>query len=234
MKLSIMQPYLFPYLGYYSLIENTDEFVFFDTPQYIRKGWINRNRILSSDNVPIYFTIPVRKADRNTPIQNIKVSEDLKWKKQFWGSLIRYKSAPYYNKVIDVVKPVIEEDTVFISKIAITSIIKVAEYLGIETKFHIFSEMDMDFPEVKEPDEWALYISKEMHADVYVNPPGGISFFDRDKYVKNGLELQFLKQDLPKYKQFNNEFVPGLSIIDVMMFNSPADIRDMMRNYEIL
>ena len=94
MKIEIMQPYLFPYIGYFSLIKNTDHFVFFDTPQYIRKGWINRNRIIGATGEAVFFTIPVQKAKRETPINKIMISQNENWKMKILGQLNVYKRAP--------------------------------------------------------------------------------------------------------------------------------------------
>ena len=143
MKIAIMQPYLFPYIGYFSLIKNTDFFVFFDTPQYIRKGWINRNRILSANGDITYFTVPIQKADRNTPINKIIVSNNYDWKMKTLGQLNIYKKAPNYGRVIDLVKGIFNTDTMLISDLAIKSIVKTCEYLDIDIKYDIFSKMNL-------------------------------------------------------------------------------------------
>ena len=231
MKIAIMQPYLFPYIGYFSLIKNTDFFVFFDTPQYIRKGWINRNRILSANGDITYFTVPIQKADRNTPINKIIVSNNYDWKMKTLGQLNIYKKAPNYGRVIDLVKGIFNTDTMLISDLAIKSIVKTCEYLDI--KYDIFSKMNLALPEVKEPDEWALYITKELGYNTYINPPGGMSFFNREKYQINDVDLQFLVQEIIPYRQNREVFIPALSMIDVMMFCSCNEINEMLCKYKI-
>ncbi|MBR1635444.1 MAG: WbqC family protein [Lachnospiraceae bacterium] len=235
MTLGIMQPYLFPYLGYFSIVENVDRFVFFDTPQYIRKGWINRNRILSSNNEAIFFTVPVRKAERSTQIKEVCINNQTNWPKKITGQLGRYSKAPYYDAVFERVSSVINNKKIqSICDMAIQSIRVCSDYIGIDTKFDIFSRMDMNLPKVNSPDEWALYITKAAGGDAYINPPGGESFFDRKKYEREGIKLSFLKQVFTEYQQFGNVFLPGLSIIDVMMFNSPGEIKKMLHNYELI
>jgi len=169
MKIAIMQPYLFPYIGYFSLIKNTDHFVFFDTPQYIRKGWINRNRIIGATGEAVFFTIPVQKAKRETPINKIMISQNENWKMKILGQLNVYKRAPYYNEVIQLVNDTLGIQTSSISDMAIASIVKTCEYLGIHMKSDVFSEMNLRIPNVNAPDEWALYITKESGYDTYVN-----------------------------------------------------------------
>jgi hypothetical protein len=233
MKIAIMQPYLFPYIGYFSLIKNTDYFVFFDTPQYIRKGWINRNRILSTNGDVTYFTVPIQKADRNTPINKSVISYNYDWKVKILGQLNIYKKAPNYDKVINLVNDVFNTDTMLISDLAIKSIVKTCEYLDIDIKYDIFSKMNLVLPEVKEPDEWALYITKELGYDTYINPPGGMSFFNREKYQINDVDLQFLVQEIIPYRQNREVFIPALSMIDVMMFCSCNEINEMLCKYKI-
>ena len=233
MKIAIMQPYLFPYIGYFSLIKNTDFFVFFDTPQYIRKGWINRNRILSANGDITYFTVPIQKADRNTPINKIIVSNNYDWKMKTLGQLNIYKKAPNYGRVIDLVKGIFNTDTMLISDLAIKSIVKTCEYLDIDIKYDIFSKMNLALPEVKEPDEWALYITKELGYNTYINPPGGMSFFNREKYQINDVDLQFLVQEIIPYRQNREVFIPALPMIDVMMFCSCNEINEMLCKYKI-
>lgn len=233
MKIAIMQPYLFPYIGYFSLIKNTDFFVFFDTPQYIRKGWINRNRILSANGDVTYFTVPIKKTNRNTPINEIVLSTGYDWKGKILGQLNIYKKAPNYNRVINLVKDVFNTDTMMISDLAIKSIVKTCEYLDIDIKYDIFSKMNLVLPQVKEPDEWALYITKELGYNTYINPPGGMSFFNREKYQQNDIDLQFLIQEIIPYKQISKNYIPALSIIDVMMYCSCDEINEMLCRYKI-
>lgn len=235
MKLGIMQPYFFPYIGYYSLIAYCDEFVFFDTPQYIERGWINRNRILKQNGGTVYITVPTRKTPRSTAIKDIAINNDIKWKDKIYGQLSYYKKkAPYYKYVIDIVQSVLEKKEDSLATLCIDSINTICDELGIYTKCRTFSEMAVDVGIVNAPDEWALKITKEMGFDTYVNPPGGVSFFDRQKYIEAGIWLEFLKQDLKPYIQRTGDFESGLSIIDVMMFCSVKDIKQMLKEFKIM
>lgn len=234
MKLAIMQPYLFPYIGYYSLIKNTDYFIFFDTPQYIRKGWINRNRIIGGNKEPVYFGVPVEKCERETAIKDVKIADDKQWKDKILGQLTVYKKrAPYYNDVISLVKDVVSDESGSISELAIKSIVKSCEFMNLDLKSSVYSEMNLKDIKVKEPDEWALEITKELKYDTYVNPPGGKTFFDGDKYKEAGIKLEFLSQDLVAYNQRIHTFLPGLSMIDILMFCKPEEVMEMMESYKL-
>lgn len=228
MKVAIMQPYFFPYIGYFSLINHTDKFIFFDTPQYIRHGWINRNRILSSNGESVYFTVPIEKCERETPINKIVIANNTNWREKIMGQLSVYKKkATNYESVIDLVKETIYYPTEKIADLAILSITKSCEWMELNMDAEIFSEMNLKIGQVNSPDEWALEISKAIGAEGYINPPGGQSFFDRGKYKQSAIELQFLQQEIVPYIQKIGRFEPALSIIDVMMFCSPREIKDM-------
>lgn len=234
MDIAIMQPYLFPYLGYFSLIKNTDYFIFFDTPQYIKKGWINRNRILGCGGKDIYFTVPVEKAPRETSIKEIKIDKSFDWRQKWLGQMSIYKRrAPHYKDVMELLNNVLNYDYEYISELGIKSVLETCKYLDISIKYDIFSKMDIPNLNVNAADEWALFITKYMGYDTYINPPGGKSFFCKEKYLKNNINLKFLTQELMCYDQRTPEFIPGLSIIDIMMFCSPDEIMNMLGKYTI-
>lgn len=229
-KIAIMQPYLFPYLGYFALIDYTDKFIFFDDVQYIKKGWINRNRFLRADGNVAFFTVPIKNAPRETFINQIEIDYSQRWMEKINGQFSAYKrKAPYYNEVQDLMMSVFLKNKKTISEIAIESIVATCRYLGITIDYEIFSEMNMGELNVCEADDWALEITKKLSFSEYVNPPGGITFFDREKYRKNNVKLNFLKSTLPTYVQRNGHFEPGLSILDVMMFCSVKEISDMLK-----
>lgn len=235
MKIGIMQPYFFPYIGYFSLINYVDEFVFFDTPQYISHGWINRNRVLQQDGLPHYIIVPIQKAPRETAINRIKISENERWIEKIFAQLSAYKKkAPFYKETVEFLHNVLESDTwTSIAELNIKTTKAVCDYIGISTVFSVFSDMAINIDAVCAPDEWALNITKAMRGEIYVNPPGGESFFDRRKYDASGIELLFLKSNLPPYIQRIGRFEPGLSIIDVMMFNDKEQIQWMLNDYTL-
>ncbi len=237
MRLGIMQPYFFPYIGYFALIKNTDKWVVFDTPQFIRHGWIERNRILhpNPEKGWQYIKVPLVKHSRGTAIKDAKIRKDEDWKAKILAQLLPYKKrAPYYFNVIKLLKNVFQHETDSIVELNIKGLKAVCVYLKIDFNYIIFSESNIKLSNIKEPDEWALEISKTLGATDYFNPIGGLEFFDVTKYQKNNINLNFLKTELIEYDQKRKPFEPGLSIIDVLMFNSPEKISSMLYNISIL
>lgn len=236
MKIGIMQPYFFPYIGYFSLIKYVDQFIFFDTPQYISHGWVNRNRILDQKGDPDYIIVPIKKASQKTPIKDIEISMDKNWRETIVGKLTVYKrKAPNYDAVMNFVKDILYgSEYSSLSELNCMSIERTCEMIGLKNDFSVFSKMNLQIGQVNAPDEWALYITKALQGDVYVNPPGGQSFFDKEKYESNHIKLQFLESRLRPYVQRIGRFEPGLSILDVMMFCKNDEIRGMLEDYRII
>ena len=235
MKLGIMQPYFFPYLGYFSLIKSTDKFILFDTAQFIRHGWIERNRILKQDTSWQYISVPLKKHHQETAIKDIEINNDEKWKEKIIAQLTHYKKkSPFYKQTIEVIQSGLSEKTDSITKLNYNTLKATCEYLNIPFNCSIFSERNLVIDPVNAPDEWALNICKALHYDEYINPPGGQEFFDASKYQNAGIKLIFEKPKLEFYSQRRgpDNFEPGLSIIDVMMFNSPEQINIMLDKYE--
>ena len=236
MRIAIMQPYFFPYAGYFSLIKHTDKFILLDDVQYIRHGWIERNRILNHNQGWIYIKVPLVKEDgRITIIKKLKINNDQEWKQKIISQLITYKKkAPYYKQVTGLINEVFNKDFDEIVSLNKFSLESVCVYLGLEHDIEVFSKMNLSIEKPEAPDEWALNICKAI-GDVkeYWNPTGGQSFFDKNKYENAGIVLKFHKINLLPYDQFKAGFEPGLSIIDLMMFNPPQVINQMLDNYEL-
>ena len=235
MVVGIMQPYFLQYIGYFSLIEYSDKFIFFDTPQYIHHGWVNRNRVLNHDGTPNYISVPLEKAPRETAIKDM-VIRDENWVEKIFAQLVCYKKkAPYYKRTIEFLHSLLDADYErSLSKLNIETTKSICKYIGLKRSFEVFSEMNLDVEEVNEPDEWALKITKAVGGDIYVNPPGGMSFFNKEKYLSEEIELQFLQHNLTPYVQRIGRFEPGLSIIDILMFNEEKDIGEMLADYKII
>ena len=234
MKLGIMQPYFFPYLGYFSLINYVDEFIIFDPVQYIRKGWINRNRVLKKGGGVKYINITVAKHCLTTPIKDIRLSTTQDWRNKILRNLDYYeKKAPYYYEVKELLSSCFATEEIRLPQFIGHCLIKTCQYLAIPFTPSIYSEMNLQHQSPAHPGEWALHISSALGAKEYVNPPGGREIFKKDQFDRVGIKLLFLDQELLPYDQKNDHFEPGLSIIDVMMFNSPKAIRQMLQKYTL-
>lgn len=236
MHLAIMQPYIFPYLGYFSLIAQTDTFILLDEVQYIRHGWINRNRILKPDRKDWqYFNIPLIKHSRGTLIKDTEISYNDDWKKKILGQLSHYKKkSPFYADTLNVIEDIFSADTSKISNLNKRAIELVCDYIGISHDIRIFSEMNLSIDTIKDAGDWALNISKAMNAQSYLNPIDGKEIFDAEKFVKHNIDLKFSKVNLEPYSQRSDDFVPGLSIIDLMMAESPENIKSIILNAPVL
>ena len=235
MRLGIMQPYFLPYLGYFSLINATDSWVVFDTVQYINKGWVNRNRVLSQSKDGVsYITVPVVKKSRDMLINETLIDNKQNWREKIFGQVNYYKKrAPYFFEVKKILEQILEFNTNYLAEINIYSLELICRYLNIPFNYRVFSKDTMDIGNVDEPDEWALEISIKMGANTYINPPGGKSFFNKSKYDNAGIQLLFLNFQFTSYKTNGLGFIPGLSVIDAMMFNSPEEINRMLDSYEL-
>lgn len=235
MKLGIMQPYFLPYLGYISLIKHTDKFILLDHVQFIRHGWIERNRILKPDAGWQYIKVPLQKHSRETKIKDVVINNELQWKNKTLAQLQHYKkAAPYFNEVIEVLQNIYTNEYKSIGDLNLEALRLTCSYLGISKPIEIFSKMSLDIDTVTVPDEWALNICKAIPGITeYWNPPGGMKFFDKSKFSANKINLKFHKIVLIDYPQIRSTFEPGLSIIDVMMFNSVEQINLMLDSYEL-
>jgi len=229
-----MQPYFFPYLGYFSLIKHTDRFILLDTVQFIRHGWIERNRVLKQNGGWLYIQVPVIKNEgRDTLIKNIIIDNSKPWKDKILAQLAHYKNiAPNYFLILSLVKNLFENEYGDIVNLNKTTLLAVCQYLGLNPDMQVFSQMGLKIEQPKESDDWALNICKKLEdVNDYINPSGGLSFFQKYKYENAGINLKFQIFEITEYSQNRETFEPGLSIIDVMMFNSIEQIHEMLDNY---
>ncbi len=235
MKLGIMQPYFFPYLGYFALIKHTDKWIVLDTVQFIRHGWIERNRILKPSEGWQYFSIPLEKHSRSTLIKDISIRNIENWKDKILRQLEHYKKiAPYYNETVGFLKDAFSLDTDNLVSMNMHLLVETCRFLEIRIDLSVYSEMGIEIGTVNKPGDWALYISKAVKASDYINPPGGVALFDRESFHQAGIGLHFLQVNLLSYNQGRRNFEPALSIVDTMMFNTPAEINSMLDNYVLI
>jgi WbqC-like protein family len=238
MKLAIMQPYFFPYLGHFQLINAVDRWVVFDVVQYIERGWMNRNRILSPniEKEWSYAVVPTVNHDRSEIISNVKIDNAVRWEQTILGQLSYYKKirAPYYNEVIELFTDLTSTRIDLISELNVQTLKRSCEYIGIKFNYEMCSNLHLDFSSVKDPGDWALEIARQTGASTYINPSGGTGLFNKEQFHKSNIEIQFLKSKEISYKQSKRTFVPWLSILDVMMFNAKDEISKMLNQYELV
>lgn len=235
MRIAIMQPYFFPYLGQFQLINAVNRFILCDDVQYMRHSWINRNKILKPNEGSYYITVPIVKHSSSASIKDIQIVESDDWKRQILKQVEHYKKkAKYFPEVYSLLQDCLHLKERNITEMNAHCFEKVCAYIGIAFKKEISSIMNLDYSEVKSTDDWALRICEQLGATEYINPPGGINLYSKNKFEKSNIKLSFLQPDLKEYNQFRNTFEPSLSIVDVMMFNSPEEIRSMLNDYIFL
>ena len=232
MKVAIMQPYFFPYLGYWQMLNAVDIFVLYDDVNYINRGWINRNQILINKN-PHMLTLPLLEASQNKLINTINITNIAKQKEKIIKTLnLAYAKAPYFNKVM----PLLEE-IILCKNSNLASFLKyqfeiISDYLTITTK--LIPSSSICKPENLHGKYKILEICKILNAEYYINAIGGQHLYDKQEFEYNNIQLNFIKMNNIQYKQFNNKFVPNLSIIDVMMLNSLEQIKKMLDEYTLI
>ena len=232
MKLGIMQPYFVPYIGYFQLMNAVDKYVIYDDVNFIKGGWINRNRILLNGQ-PAYFNIPMIGASSNKLINEVEVNTNKTlMEKNLKTIYSAYGKAPYYNEVYPLIEKILLNEEKDIAKFIKYSFEIICEYLDIKTEFVMSSELKKN-NELKAQDK-VLHICEILGATEYYNAIGGQELYDYESFSKKGIKLKFVKTDSIEYKQFDNEFQPNLSIIDVLMFNSKDEVKEMLNKFSLI
>jgi hypothetical protein len=231
MTIAIMQPYIFPYVGYFQLINAVDKFIIYDDVNFINKGWINRNRILVSGQAHL-FTIPLKDASQNKLINEVELSQVEPWRKKLLKTIQQsYQKAPNYFTVFPIIEEIVNYQTNSIGELAMYGLDRICKYIGINTEIvptsSIYSNSDF------KAQERILDICTREKASHYINPTGGMELYSREKFQEAGIKLNFIRSTGVQYAQFKNAFVPWLSIIDILMFNDQGNIRNLLNEYEL-
>ncbi len=230
-KVAIMQPYLFPYIGYWQAINAVDEYVLYDDVTYIKGGWINRNNILLNGQSHL-ITLPLENSSSFKLINEIFVTSNIKIKEKLCKTIyMAYSKAPYFEWVYPIIEKSIIKDGI-ISEIIYETILGICDYIGIKTKILLSSKIDKN-SELK-AEEKVINIVTKLNGKIYINAIGGQELYNKENFNKNNIDLYFIKTNSVEYKQFNNAFVPNLSIIDVLMFNSKEEVRELLNQYELI
>lgn len=232
MKIAIMQPYIFPYIGYFQLINAVDKFILYDDVNYINKGWINRNNLLVNKESKL-FTIPLSNASQNKKINQITISQEGKWKQNLAKTIEQhYKKAPYFDNVFSIIMKSIYIDFKDISKFNFYSISTICQYLEITTT--IIPSSSTYKNEYLKGQDRIIDICKLENAKTYINPIGGRELYHSKSFEENRIDLRFIKPTPNEYPQNTEKFIPFLSIIDVIMFNSKDTISRMLTQFELI
>lgn len=227
-----MQPYFLPYIGYWQLLNAVDEYVIYDDVNFIKGGWINRNRILNHTK-PQYINVYLKGASPNLRICDIKVEQAAALKNKTIRMLENcYSKAPYFKEGYELAKGILLYPETNLALFLANSIQVVCDYLSITTKLHLSSELEKD--NTLHGQDKVLAVCELLHAQDYYNAIGGRELYSFEAFRKRGICLHFVQTDDMEYPQAKNEFVPNLSILDVIMFNSKERIQEMLKDYTLI
>lgn len=232
MKIAIMQPYLFPYLGYWQMINAVDIFVLFDDVNFIKRGWINRNNILLN-NISYMFTLPLIGATQNKLINQIYVTHDDREKQKILRTIENaYKKAPYFSNIFSIIYNIFMYEHHNLKQFLLHHFEEIFSYIGIKTKLMCSSDIAKDNT-LKGQDK-IIDICKCLNTNHYVNAIGGQELYDKKRFTQEHIMLNFIKMRNIHYRQFKNDFIPNLSIVDVLMFNDQKNIHQLLMEYDLI
>lgn len=232
MKLAIMQPYFFPYIGYWQMVNAVDRFVIYDNVNYIARGWVNRNRILNFGK-SIYITVPLHHSSPNKLICNISLQPSPIWRDRLVRMVENtYRRAPFFEEWYPFIEKLIRHDADNLSDYLVYQLQTLSTFMGINTEFVVASRC-YEINDLS-GQERVIDICKREGATVIINPQGGQALYERAAFTRCGVDLKFLIPSNAEYKQFGSVRVPWLSIIDVMMFNSPSQLRALLNKFELV
>jgi len=231
MTLGIMQPYLLPYIGYWQLLAAVDRFVVYDNIKYTKQGWINRNRFLRH-GTDAFFTLPLKKGSDALDIRDRSVADDFDSHGILNPLREAYRKAPFFDDAFPVIETIVAAAPRNLFQYLLGSITQIASYLDIRTPITVSSTVPIDHQ--LKADQKVLAICRALGAATYVNSIGGRELYSAGAFAEQGVQLQFLRPRAIVYRQFGGPFVPSLSIIDVMMFNSRDAVKAMLREYDLV
>lgn len=227
-----MQPYFLPYIGYFQLLKAVDKFVLYDDVNFINRGFINRNNLLVNGQASL-FTIPLKDASQNRLIYEVGLSDDSSWQKKLTRTVEQsYKKAPQFDAVFPLFLDIVAYVPQNIGDFCCYSLTRISRYLGIGTELVPSSTIYRNAQLKKE--ERILDICRLEGATRYINPQGGIGLYDKDNFARQHIQLSFLKARLAPYTQYREPFVPGLSMLDVLMFNDIGQTHELLDQYELV
>jgi hypothetical protein len=232
-KLAIMQPYLFPYIGYYQLMDAVDRFVVADDLTFIKQGWINRNRLLINGSAA-YFTVPVKRHPADALIKDVEIDDrsGARWRLTLLKTITNfYRRAPSFDRVYPLVERVIDGPFTKIADMARASLREVCDYLGVTVSI-VGSSAAYGNAHLKGQDR-VIDTCRAERATDYVNAIGGCSLYSHEVFLAHGIRLQFISTDAISYPQFCVPFVPSLSVIDLLMFNPQVQARALLKRYQL-
>lgn len=230
--IAIMQPYFLPYIGYFQLMAAVDRFVVFDDVNYINRGWINRNRLLLNGEAHT-FTVPLHGASQNKLICDIELADDDGWRDKLLRTIRQaYAKAPCRAQVFPLMECIICHPAHRLDEFLLHSLREIAGYLDLATEI-VGSSRSYGNAQLH-GQERILDICKQEGAARYINAIGGEALYDREYFREQCIELKFLRSRPLSYAQGKGEFVPWLSILDVLMFNPQPEVQRLLGEMDLV
>jgi len=230
-SLAIMQPYFFPYIGYWQLINAVDRFVIYDDVNYIKGGWINRNRILIN-STPTYITIPLNQSSPNKNICDTLLQSSLDWRRKSLKTIDNtYRKSPFFNEIFPIIENIINYDSTYLSDFIAHQLQVLAIFMGIKTEFVLTSRSYEN--SFLSGQERIIDICNRENASIYINAIGGRTLYESKAFSNSNINLKFIEMYSLPYKQKSKEFVPYLSIIDVLMEVGSIGIKEHLESFNI-
>ena len=227
MRAAIMQPYFFPYAGHFGLIAACDQWIVFDVTQYTPRSWMNRNRVLHPTSNWQYVTVPLSKPSIHQRTWEATILSPSAACQAVLARLAHYRrQAPYYEAVCNLVKATFDSTDTSLVLLNTAGLAAVCKYLDLPFRYQICSRLGLDYTAVKGPGDWAPVICSAIGATEYINPIGGADLFDPETFQRRNLGLSFVQTSPLHYPTGTYEQTENLSILDVLMWNSPAQARD--------
>lgn len=255
MKLGAMQPYFFPYLGYFQLVAAVDKFLLYDNLNYIQKGWVHRNRIRLKGQGEFYCSVPLVHPSSFVKIKDVQVDRSRRWPAKFLDLLaFNYKKAPFFEEVFALVQTIVNHDTSRLTEVNCRGIMAIAGYLEIAAHITCDSAPYQEFETAVEDGDRSglmralsaqtgvtdvkvlriLYLCRMEHANHYINAIGGQALYPREVFARNGVRLDFLQTRFTPYPQQEDTFIPGLSILDVLMHCGREGTRRLLHDFDLV
>ena len=226
-----MQPYFFPYLGYFQLINAVDSFIIYDNIKYVKGSWINRNRLMNNGNIS-YFTVPIKKASDSLNISQREVAygrEYDRFRNNFQSRLYEgYKNTNNYGDVFSIIEECLNYKSQNLFDFIYFSLKQVLKILNIKTNIIISSKLDIN-QDLKSHHK-IIAICNYFKCSEYYNVIAGSHLYDKNIFKSNSINLNFVKMDNVHYNRGNEPFVEDLSIIDFLMHNN-QDVRNILQKY---
>ncbi len=225
MVLAAHQPHYLPWLGYFDKMDRADVFVLLDTVQFEKNGWQNRNKIKTSQGwqwltVPVTYEFPAR-------IDQVRINNRVRWGKKHWQALItNYRKAPYFAAYAPFFEETYRRSWEMLVDVNLHTIQFLKDVLKIETEIKIASRME---PTREDPNGRLIDLCRQVGADTYLAGAGGRAYMDVEAFRRAGIRVVFQEYEHPVYPQLYGEFVPNLSVVD-LLFNCGPESLSIIRS----